>query len=73
MVKVMYSGLKMLETITTEAIVFLSWFFFQEHLEFIGQQGKREAISLTPLYHFHLLHRHLDVCQVITAERSLLQ
>ena len=69
----MYSGLKMLETITTEAIFFLSWFFFQEHLEFIGQQGKREAISLTPLYHFHLLHRHLDVCQVITAERSLLQ
>ena len=38
----------------------------------IRQQGKRETISLTPLYHFHPLHRHLDVSQAITADSSLL-
>ena len=26
------------------------------------------SISLTPHYHFHLLHRHLDISRVITAE-----
>ena len=35
--------------------------FFHEHSRFKGQQGKREVISLTPLYHFHTLHRHLDI------------
>ena len=29
-----------------------------------------EAISLSPLYHFHPLHRYLDISQVITAESS---
>ena len=38
--------------------VFLSGFFFHEHSRLTGQQGKGEATSLTPLYHFHLLHRH---------------
>ena len=36
----------------------------------IRQQGKRETISLTPLYHFHPLHRHLDISRTITAESS---
>ena len=31
--------------------------FFHAHSQFIGQQGKGEAIPLTPLYPFHLLHR----------------
>ena len=34
------------------------------------QQGKGEGIYLTPLYHFHPLHRHLDISRVITAESS---
>ena len=34
------------------------------------QQGKGEAISLSPLYHFHPLHRHLDISRAITAESS---
>ena len=28
---------------------FSIWFFFHEHSRYTGQQGKREAISLTPL------------------------
>ena len=40
---------------------FSIWVFFHEHSQFTGQQGKGEAISLTPLYHFHPLHRHLDI------------
>ena len=36
-------------------------------------RGRRKAISLIPLYHFHLLHRHLDTSRVITAKSSPLQ
>ena len=32
--------------------------------------GKREAISLIPLRHFHRLHRHLGISRAITAESS---
>ena len=49
---------------------FFIWVFFHEHSRFTGQQGRGEVISLTPLYHFHLLHRHLDISWVITAESS---
>ena len=35
--------------------------------------GEREGISLTPMYHFQPLHRHLEISWVITAESSLLQ
>ena len=34
--------------------------------------GKGEGISLTPLYHFHPLHRHLDISRAITADSSIL-
>ena len=47
---------------------FSIWVFFHEHSQFIGQQEKGEAISLSPLYHFHPLHRHLGISQAITAE-----
>ena len=33
-------------------------------------QGKGEGISLTPHYHFHPLHRQLDISRAITAESS---
>ena len=32
--------------------------------------GSTEKISLTPHYHFHRLHRHLDINRAITAESS---
>ena len=67
--KVMYGGLEMLETIITEAAFFF-WVFFHEHSRFTGQHGKGEAIFLTPLYHFHRLHRHLDISLLLTTESS---
>ena len=48
-----------------------SWVFFHEHSRFTWQQGKGEAISLKPPYHFHPLHRYLDISQAITTESSL--
>ena len=49
---------------------FTIWFFFHDYSRFARQQDKGEAISLTPLYHSHSLHRHLDISLVITAESS---
>ena len=50
---------------------FLSgYFLFHEHSRFTGHQGKEEGIYLTPLYHFHPLHRHLDISRAVTAEGS---
>lgn len=34
------------------------WVFFHKRPRITGQQVKGE--TLTPLYHFHSLHRHLD-------------
>ena len=53
--------------------IFLSvFFFFHNYSQITGLQGKGEGISLTPHYHFHPLHRHLDISWAITAESSLL-
>ena len=49
---------------------FSMWVFFHEHSRITGLKGKREGISLTPHYHFRLLHRHLDISEAITAESS---
>ena len=49
---------------------FSIWVFFHAHSRFTGQQGKGKGIYLTPLYHFHPLHRHLDISRAITAESS---
>ena len=35
-----------------------------------GEEG--EGIYLTPLYHFHPIHRHIDISRAITAESSTL-
>ena len=35
-----------------------------------SHDSKGEVVSLTPLYHFHPLHRHLDISRAITAESS---
>ena len=49
---------------------FSIWVFFHEHSRITGLQEKGEGIYLTPHYHFHPLHRHLDISRVITAESS---
>ena len=49
-------------------LVNLYSFFFHEHSRFTGQQKKGKGISLTPHYHFHPLHRHLNISRAITVE-----
>ena len=55
---------------TRDSVFFSIWVFFHKHSWIIGLQGNGEGISSAPHYHFHLLHRHLDISQVITAESS---
>ena len=52
---------------------FSIWVFFHEHSRFTGQQEKREGICLTPLYHFHPLHRHLYISRATAAGSSPLR
>ena len=47
--------------------------FFDKHSRIKGLQGKGEGISLTPHYHFHSLHSHLDISRAIIAEISPLR
>ena len=49
---------------------FSIWVFFHNHSRTTGLQGKEESIPLTLHYHFHTLHRHLDITRAITAETS---
>ena len=71
-----FSKLIMLYTVRSEILrsfffyFFSIWVFFHEHSRFTGQQGKGEGNYLTPLYHFHPLHRHLDISRAIAAESS---
>ena len=51
-------------------LFFSIWVFFHEHSLFTGQQVKEKGIFLIRLYHFHPLHRYLDISRVITAESS---
>ena len=51
-------------------LFFSIWVFCHEHSRITGLQEKGEGISLTPHYHFHPLHRHLDISRAITAESS---
>ena len=50
--------------------LFSIWVFFHNHSRITGLQGKGERISLTHHYHFHPLHRHLDICRAITVEST---
>ena len=47
-------------------IFFSIWVFFQNDSRITGLQGMGEGIPLTPHYHFHPLHRHLDNSRAIT-------
>ena len=49
---------------------FSIWGFIHNYSRIIGLQGKGDGISSTPHYHFHPLHRHLDISRAITAEIS---
>ena len=62
--------LQLLRWFSTMGVFFSIWVFFHEHSRITGLKGKAESISLTPHYHFHPPHRHLDVSRVITAESS---
>ena len=54
----------------TLKLFILSGFSFYENSRFTRQQKKGDVISLIPLYHFYLLHRHLVISWGITAESS---
>ena len=45
------------------------WLLFHKYSRFTGQQVKWEFVSLYLFYHFHPLHRHLDIIWVIVADR----
>ena len=73
-----FLSLKMYNYCFLEVSVF-SFFFisFLYYLNFLTRtytiyrtQGKGKAVSLTTLYHFHPLHRNLDINRTITAESS---
>ena len=49
---------------------FSIWVFFHEQSRFTGYQGKGDAIPLTLSYHFHPVHRYLDINWTITEESS---
>ena len=42
-------------------LFFSTCVFFHSHSRIKGLQGKEEGIPLTLHYHFHPLHRHLDI------------
>ena len=44
-------------TLLRVCLFFSFWVFFLEHSRFTELQGKEKAISLTPLYYLHPLHR----------------
>ena len=46
---------------------FSIWIFIHDHSGITGLQGKGEGVSLTPHYHFHPLHGHLEISRAITA------
>ena len=47
--------------------IYSIWVFFYENSRITGLQGKGEGISLSPHYHFHPFHRHLDISRAIAA------
>ena len=63
--------LQQFQNLPKNAFLFISiWIFFHEHSQITGLQGKGGGICLIPGYHFHPLHRHLDISWALTAEGS---
>ena len=64
-------GLLVLNLQVLSSHFFSIWVFFHEHSRITGLQEKGEGISLTPHYHFHPLHRQLDIsCRELTSAHS---
>ena len=61
-----------LQNTSWRLLLFFIWVFFHGHSQITGLQMKGVRISLTPDYHFHLVHRHLDISEAITPESSFL-
>ena len=55
---------------TVNPFFILIVFFVKKFHESQDSMEKGGGISLTPHYHFHRLHRHLDISRAITAESS---
>ena len=49
---------------------FSIWVFFHEHSQFTRQQEKEQVLSLSHLYNFNPLHRHLDTSQAVVLYNS---
>ena len=49
--------------------IFFSLGFLQRTFMNPITAGEWEAISLTPLFHFYLFHKHLDISRAVIAER----
>ena len=49
-------------------VFFYQGFSFTQHSQFTEQQGMGRSF-VTPIYHFHLLHEHLDIRRAITADK----
>ena len=66
----------LLNYLKTYSRTYLYFFFYVSFLSrtFTNHRtaGEGEGISLTPHYHFHPLHRHLDISWAVTTESSLL-
>ena len=56
----------------SRSLIFFNLGFLSQTFTIHRTVREGEAISLTPLYHFHPLRRHLDISQLITAESSTL-
>ena len=66
-VSIYFTFFKILFSIRT---FFLLFAFFFTNISNHRTAVKGEGISLTPHYHFHPFHRHLDVSRAITTEIS---
>ena len=64
--------LHILADLILKKIFFSICVFFHTHSRITGLQEKGKGISLTPHYHFHPLHRHLDISRGIAAKSSSL-
>ena len=54
----------------SSSFFFLSGFSFTNNHDSQESRGRGRLISVIPFYHFHPLHRHLDISQAITADSS---
>ena len=59
------------ETVPFIIYLFSIWDFFHNHSRITRLQGKGEGISLIPHYHFHLLHRLLDIARQLLQRAHL--